>query len=178
MTISDTILNKAKSIKLLVLDVDGVMTDGSLYAHEDKQDFSIGFYIQDGLGIKLLKQVGIEIAIITGRNSPAVEKRTTQLGIKHVFLGCENKLEKYIELKEKLKLADEQIAYAGDDWVDIPPMRHAGFKITVPNAVAEVKAIADWETPHGGGQGAVRDACILILKAQGHYDNLLASYNQ
>lgn len=176
MTISNTILEKAKSIKLLILDVDGVLTDGALYAHEDKQDYSVGFFIQDGLGIKLLKKVGIEIAVISGRNSPAVKKRTDQLGIKHVYLGCENKFEQYQELKNTLKLSDEHIAYAGDDWIDIPAMQHAGLKITVPNAAAEVKALADWETPRSGGQGAVRDACELILKAQGHFDTLLASY--
>lgn len=178
MKIPASVLKKAKLIKLVVLDVDGVLTDGSLYAHEDKQDFSVGFYIQDGLGIKLLRKIGIETAIISGRKSAAVQKRMDQLGITHAFLGHEHKLECFEKLKDIFNVTYEQMAYAGDDWIDIAPMRKAGLKVTVPNAEAEVKAVADWETPRSGGQGAVRDLCELIIRAQGHYDTILKSYNQ
>lgn len=169
------ILDKAKKIKLVILDVDGVLTDGTLYFH-NVEEVVVGFNIQDGLGIQLLQKVGIQVAIITGRTSNAVLRRASQLNIQHVYTGCANKYAAYTELKEKLGIIDEVIAYAGDDWIDIPVMRHVGLKITVPNAVAEVKALADWQTPRAGGQGAVRDICDLLLKAQGQFDNLLQTY--
>ena len=177
MQISDTVLAKALPIKLAIFDVDGVLTDGRLY-DDDEHDFAVSFYIHDGLGLKLLQQAGIVVAIITGRNSPAVAKRMQRLNIADVYLGCNNKFEAYNALKTKYHLDDEQIAYAGDDWVDIPAMRHAGLKIAVPNAVTEIKELADWETSRCGGLGAARDICDLLLKAQGHFDKLLASFYQ
>jgi 3-deoxy-D-manno-octulosonate 8-phosphate phosphatase (KDO 8-P phosphatase) len=166
---------KAKKIKLAIFDVDGVMTDGTLY-FRDTDDVAIGFNIQDGLGIQLLHQAGIQVAIITGRSGNAVPKRAAMLGIQHLYTGCSDKFGAYTELKTKLGVQDEEVAYAGDDWIDIPVMRHVGLKIAVPNAVAEVKAIADWQTPRAGGQGAVRDISDLLLKAQGHFENLLKKY--
>jgi len=171
------IVEKARNIKLLILDVDGVLTDGRLYYNE-QGEVTLGFHIQDGLGIDLLHRVGLQTAIISGRKAGAVEKRAAQLKIQHVHLGCAQKAQTYKALREKLQLNHEQIAYVGDDWIDIPAMKQVGLKIAVANAVPEVKAIADWETPHKGGKGAVRDVCELILKAQGHYENLLADYFQ
>lgn len=172
-----TIIEKAKKIKLAIFDVDGVMTDGSLYFH-DTAEVVLGFYIQDGLGIKLLQNTGVQIAIITGRPGQAVLHRAHNLGIQHIYSGCADKFTAYTELKAKIGVLDEQVAYTGDDWIDIPVMRHVGLKIAVPNAVDEIKALADWQTPRKGGQGAVRDVCDLILKAQGNFENLLQKYYQ
>jgi 3-deoxy-D-manno-octulosonate 8-phosphate phosphatase (KDO 8-P phosphatase) len=168
---------KAKKIKLLILDVDGVLTDGRLF-YSEQGEVTLGFHIHDGLGIDLLHRAGIDTAIISGRKAGAVEKRAEQLKIRHVYLGCAQKAIVYKELREKLQLTDEQIAYVGDDWIDIPAMRQVGLKIAVANAMPEVKDIADWKTPKNGGKGAVRDVCELLLKAQDQYDGLLASYFQ
>ena len=171
----DPILEKAKKIKLAIFDVDGVMTDGSLYFHATEETV-VGFHIHDGLGIQLLQKSGVHVAIISGRASKPVQKRADYLKIPHIYLGCADKYAVYMELKQKLNLTDEAVAYTGDDWVDIPVMRHVGLKIAVPNARAEIKALADWQTSCAGGQGAVRDVCEFILKAQGHFDALLQTY--
>lgn len=168
---------KAKKIKLAIFDVDGVFTDGKLY-YTAEGEVTLGFYIHDGLGIDLLHRAGIETAIISGRKSSALEKRAAQLNIKHLYLGCNQKAVAYKELREKLQLTDEQIAYTGDDWIDIPAMQLAGLKIAVANAVPEIKKLADWETEHKGGKGAVRDVCELILKAQDKFDSLLNDFFQ
>jgi 3-deoxy-D-manno-octulosonate 8-phosphate phosphatase (KDO 8-P phosphatase) len=172
----DTLIAKAKKIKLLILDIDGVLTDGRLY-FSNHEDFAITFHIQDGLGINLLHRAGIEVAFMSGRQSQAVLTRAQELNIKYLYLGCKNKQIAYTELRDKLKLSDEQIAYVGDDWIDIPPLEMAGLKFTVPNAVAEVKAIVDWCSPRAGGEGGVRDICDFILKAQGKFDDLLKEFS-
>ena len=171
----NNILEKAKKIKLVIFDVDGVMTDGTLYFRE-AEEVLLGFYIQDGLGLQLLQKSGVTVAIITGRKGQVVPRRAANLGIQHLYTGCADKYAAYTELKEKLDVTDEHVAYVGDDWIDLPVMKHVGLKIAVPNAVEEVKAIADWQTPRAGGQGAARDVCDMILKAQGNYERLLNTY--
>lgn len=172
---NDDVTHKAKRIKLLILDVDGVLTDGTLY-YANNGDELKRFHIHDGLGIQLAQQAGIEIAIISGKNSEPLSRRIQELGIKHAYLGCQNKLPPYEELKTKLTINDDEIAYMGDDLPDLPLLQRAGVAITVPNAVADVKQHVDYITHLPGGQGAVREACVLLLKAQSRYQDVLKSY--
>lgn len=172
---SATVLAKAEKIKLVIFDVDGVLTDGRLYFDYQGNELKV-FHVQDGLGIKLLQENGIQVAIISGRTATAVASRLGRLGVKHIFQGQENKLPVFKKLLEQLKLTPEQVAYVGDDLPDISPMNAAGFSIAVANAQAFVKENADWHTELTGGQGAVREVCNLILDAQGKLETVLKTY--
>lgn len=163
------ILAKAAQIKLVVFDVDGVLTDGSLYLGDDGQEYK-AFHSRDGLGMKMLKASGVEIAIITARSSNVVAHRMRSLGIEHVYQGRLDKLAAFEDLLEKLSLQTAQVAYAGDDVVDLPVLRRAGLAIAVQDAHTLVKQHAHWQTPHNGGRGAARDVCELIMEAQGTLD--------
>ncbi len=154
------------AIKLLILDVDGVMTDGTIGFTPDGKEYKF-FNTQDGLGIKRLQQHGIAVAIISGRSSDIVSYRAQELGIKHVFQGQQNKLAALQALQDQLNIEPRQIAHMGDDLPDLEIMKKVGLGIAVANAVDDVKAIADWHTTRSGGAGAVREACDLILKKQG-----------
>ena len=170
-----TIINKAKQIKLLVLDVDGVLTNGLIFYSADGAEMK-GFHIHDGLGIKLLKKAGIQVAIISGKKSAAVEKRMQDLRIDHVYLGHENKLPAYEDLINRVQLDDHEIAYMGDDLPDLPLLQRAGLAITVPQAPDIIKQYTDIITTKKGGKGAVREVCELILTAQGRYQAIIQSY--
>lgn len=159
------LVNIAKAIKLLILDVDGVLTDGKIYLSTSGES-TTAFHIHDGLGLKRLQEIGITIAIISGRDNEAARIRLTSLGIKHIFLGENDKANRYLKLKETLNIAANQTAYAGDDLPDIPVMAQVGLPIAVNNAVSSVKAIAKWETTLPGGQGAVREICDFIYSAK------------
>ncbi len=164
---------RAVNVKLLVLDVDGVLTNGQVWIGADGKESLKAFDIQDGLGIKLLEQCGIPTAIITGRNSKMVLARCEELGIKQVHMGVENKeiaLEKVIQ-SLGLTLAD--CAVMGDDWPDLPMMKNAGLRICPAQGHEAVKAFAHLVTTHPGGNSAVREVCDLILKAQNRYEELL-----
>ena len=167
--------NKAKAIKLLICDVDGVMTDGSLYYDDNGYEFK-AFNSLDGHGIKMLKSTGVDLAIITGRTSNIVIHRMKNLGIETIYQGQENKLEAYQLILNDTGLAPEEIAYIGDDVVDLPVMMKVGFSIAVAESHAFVMEHADWVTTRTGGHGAVRDTCEFIMDAQGNLDNLLQSY--
>lgn len=169
------LLEKASHIRLLVLDVDGILTTGLLYYDHEGNEIK-SFHIQDGLGIKLLQQMGIQVAIISGKTSTAVEKRMHTLGIEHLHLGVEHKLPFYQKIKAALQLEDKQIAYMGDDVIDLPILIRAGFSITVPEAIPIIKQKVDYITKKSGGLGAVREICDKILQAQGLYDVMLESY--
>jgi 3-deoxy-D-manno-octulosonate 8-phosphate phosphatase (KDO 8-P phosphatase) len=179
MTMSDDMspdaIARARGIKLAVFDVDGVMTSGALFLGDDGQEYK-AFNSLDGHGLKMLRGSGVALAIITGRRSNVVEHRSRNLGIAHVFQGVENKLEAYRHLLELTGVNPEAVAYMGDDLVDLPVMTRAGFAVTVPSAPDDVKRHAHWVTPRAGGAGAVRDLCEFILRAQGAWDKLLASY--
>ncbi len=153
---------KSIKIKLFILDVDGVLTDGKLYFADNGMEIK-SFNIKDGLGLKLLLKQGIEIAVISGRKSPAVQKRMDELGIKHVYLGKNDKIKIFNYLKKKLRLKNENIAAIGDDLPDLPIMQQVGFSIAVKDAVAKVRTLADYVTKAKGGQGAVREACELLI---------------
>jgi 3-deoxy-D-manno-octulosonate 8-phosphate phosphatase (KDO 8-P phosphatase) len=157
---------KNLNIKLLILDVDGVLTDGKIYYSDDGLETK-SFHVRDGIGLKLLLKNQIEIAIISGRKSQATTNRMRDLGIKHVYLGTQDKIKPFNQLKKKLHLKNENIAYMGDDLPDLPIMQQVGFSIAVADAISEVRALADHTTKLKGGKGAVREACELILAAGG-----------
>jgi 3-deoxy-D-manno-octulosonate 8-phosphate phosphatase (KDO 8-P phosphatase) len=168
-------MEQAKNIRLLILDVDGVLTTGALYY--GSSGFAMrGFHIHDGMGIKLLQKAGIEVAIITSKKSDAVAKRLEELGIRHAYLGQEDKRPAYQELKTKLQLDDTEIAYMGDDLPDLALLRRAGFAASVPNAPAIIQQYVDYITQKKPGKGAVREVCELILMAQGKLESVLQSY--
>jgi len=169
------ILNKAKAIRLVIFDVDGVLTDGSLFIGDDGQEYK-AFNSRDGHGMKMLQQGGVQIAIITGRTSEVVRHRIRDLGIKLVYQGQRDKNEAFENLMEKLSIQPEQIAYVGDDVVDLPVMSRVGLAIAVQDAHSMVKQHAHWQTPSGGGQGAARDVCEMILEAQGKLQPMLETY--
>jgi 3-deoxy-D-manno-octulosonate 8-phosphate phosphatase (KDO 8-P phosphatase) len=169
------IQEKAKQIKLVIFDVDGVLTDGSLYLGDDGQEYK-AFNSRDGHGIKMLQTTGVEIGIITGRSSDVVRIRMESLGIKHVYQGKRDKLPAYFELRDKLQLTDAQVAYVGDDVVDLPIMRRVGLAIAVNDAHPFVLQHAHWQTPHAGGRSAGRDVCELLMDAQGKLQAALESY--
>lgn len=169
------ISSRAKLIRLMAFDVDGVMTDGGLYLSDSGDEFK-RFNSQDGHGLKMLRDSGVEIAIITGRTSRCVAARAESLGIKHVFQGVEDKLEIMIRLLDTLKLSRDAAAYMGDDVVDLMVMRHVGLSISVPESPQLVREHSNYVTQCRGGNGAVREACELIMSAQGTLSAQLASY--
>ena len=169
------IQEKARQIKLVIFDVDGVLTDGSLYLGDDGQEYK-AFNSRDGHGMKMLQAAGVEIGIITGRSSEVVRIRMESLGIKHVYQGKQEKLPAYLELRDKLNLTDEQVAYVGDDVVDLPIMRRVGLAVAVNDAHPFVLKHAHWQTPHPGGRSAGRDVCELLMDAQGKLQAALDSY--
>ena len=151
------------TIKLLLLDVDGVMTDGRITYDNDGGELK-SFDVKDGHGLKLLQRAGIEIGIITGRQSEVVARRAAELGIELVYQGVKDKLVPFNEILEKLRISPEEVAYVGDDVVDLPVMRRVGFAVTVADAVEDVKPFADLVTTRDGGRGAVREVCDFLLK--------------
>jgi 3-deoxy-D-manno-octulosonate 8-phosphate phosphatase (KDO 8-P phosphatase) len=171
------IQKKAQSIRLLILDVDGVLTNGTIYYGTDGIELK-GFHIHDGMGIKLLQKAGIPVAIISGKNSEPVARRLQDLNVEHVFLGHTDKLPIYESLKQKLGFSDQDIAYVGDDLPDLPLLRRTGLAITVPGAPALITEHVDYITKNSGGAGAVREVCELILKAQNKYEIMVESYLQ
>jgi 3-deoxy-D-manno-octulosonate 8-phosphate phosphatase (KDO 8-P phosphatase) len=166
---------RAKKIKVIVFDVDGVMTDGGLMIGDDGQEYK-SFHSLDGLGMKLLKATGVEMAIITGRTSKVVTKRAETTGIAHFYQGVEDKLEAFEDLLKKMNVSPEECAFMGDDVVDLPPMRRAGLAITVPTATPLVKQYAHYTTQAQAGRGAVREVCELLMKAQGTFDGQMAQF--
>ncbi len=160
-----------KNIKMLVLDVDGVMTDGGLYYDEEGRVFR-RFDVQDGAGIKLAQEAGLKIAVISGLNSNSILKRLNDLKIEDYFLGCKDKVKALKDLCKKYKLKLKEVAFLGDDWVDAHAMRIVGFPIAVKNAQPEIKKLASWVTSSCGGHGAVREAIMFILNIQGKYVEL------
>jgi 3-deoxy-D-manno-octulosonate 8-phosphate phosphatase (KDO 8-P phosphatase) len=164
-------LLQAQAVRVLFLDVDGVLTDGGLLMSEHGETTK-RFHTLDGHGIKLLQRCGIQVAVITGRDSPALRLRIAQLGITHVHYGTEDKLPAAQRTLETLQLAWDQAAAMGDDWPDVPVLKRCALAVAPPNAQVEVKALAHWVTPSAGGQGAVRDVCDLLLMSTGHYARL------
>lgn len=169
------VIAKAKHIRLLAMDVDGVLTDGSLYFGNSGEEMKT-FSILDGLGIKLLRDEGIQPAIITGRNSTLLSRRCKELKIEIIYQGREDKLVALDELRADLGLDYSEIAYVGDDLPDLPAIIKAGLGITVANGHRFVAQHADWQTENRGGHGAVREIAELILMAQDKLNNAWEQY--
>lgn len=173
--VDDIIATRARPIGLLCLDVDGVLTDGKLHFHDDGVESKV-FNIRDGLGLKLLKDAGIKTALITGRRSPAAKARSLELGIDAYHEGIEDKQAIAAGLLSHFGLNSAQLAYMGDDLPDLPLLRQAGLAISVPDAPAFVRQQVHYVTRARGGDGAVREACELILHSQGKLVALLDRY--
>jgi 3-deoxy-D-manno-octulosonate 8-phosphate phosphatase (KDO 8-P phosphatase) len=173
--IPENVSSQAAAIKLLLLDVDGVLTDGRITYDSEQRELK-SFHIHDGLGIKLLQRSGIQIGIITGRHSPMVERRANELGITLLVQGREDKVVAMKDIQIQLGLAGHEIAYMGDDLPDLAAIRHAGLGIAPANAVNIVQLHADLVTALSGGNGAVREACEFILRAKGLLDDIHKGY--
>jgi len=168
-------LEKAKNTKLVIFDIDGVMTDGSLFFGDDGQEYK-AFHSLDGHGLRMLLESGVQVAVITGRTSKVVEHRMKNVGIDLIYQGYRDKTPALEELKQQTGLSADQMAFVGDDVVDLPIMTRVNFAIAVDNAHPFVKQHAHWITQRSGGHGAVRDVCELILEAKGLLDGLFNSY--
>ena len=175
MAISKELQQRLEKIKLLVLDVDGVMTDGGLTIGDDGQEYKT-FHSHDGLGMKLLKASGVNVAIITGRTSNVVKKRAESTGVAHFYQGADDKLVAFNDLLEKSGLQAEQCGFMGDDVVDLPPMLKSGLAIAVPDSPALLLQHAHYVTKKSGGRGAVREVCELIMQAQGTFESQMAQF--
>lgn len=166
---------KAREVQLLLLDVDGVLTDGSI-SYTDQGVEIKTFHVRDGFGMNLLRKTGVEIGLITARSSEALTRRVQDLNLTHVFQGKRKKVEVYEELLQKLQLEAHQVAYMGDDWLDLALLSRVGFSATVADAASEVREAVDYVTRCPGGRGAVREVCDLIIDAKGLREELLDEY--
>ena len=174
MDISDGLKEKLERLRLLVLDVDGVLTDGSIWLGED-EEFK-RFDVRDGSGIKFLLRFGVDVAILSGRSSVAVRRRAAELGVSECLQGCLRKLPAYLSLIERLGIDEEFVGCMGDDLHDLPLFNHCGVRFAVCDAVPEVKERADIVTESRGGCGAVREVAEIILKAKGKWRSLVEGY--
>jgi len=161
------LIERARAVRLAIFDVDGVMTDGTLFFGARGEAFK-AFNILDGHGLKMLRSAGVATAILSGRESEAVARRAAELDIEHVLQGEADKLAAFDRLVARLRVPDESCAFVGDDLPDLPVMRRCGFAVAVANAVDAVKSAAHYVTRASGGQGAVREVCDLVLQARGN----------
>jgi 3-deoxy-D-manno-octulosonate 8-phosphate phosphatase (KDO 8-P phosphatase) len=166
---------KLSKIKLLLLDVDGVLTDGRIVYDSQGNELK-AFDVKDGHGLKMLQRAGIRTGIITGRSSVVVEKRAKELDFDYLYQGAKVKLDPYREILADTGLTDEQVAYVGDDIVDLPVLRRVGFSATVADAQDDVKPLVDYVTTRAGGRGAVRELCDMLIKSSGQWRNLTDRY--
>ena len=169
------ILKRAARVKLLLMDCDGVLTDGRIWILENGEDQK-AFHTRDGLGINLFHRAGLKSGIISGRNSSALERRAQSLGVSYLWQGRDDKRQAFANTLAQAQVTNEEVAFVGDDLTDLPLMVQSGFAVAVADAVAEVKAHAHYVTSAKGGKGAVREVIELILKAQGRWDDLVKSY--
>jgi 3-deoxy-D-manno-octulosonate 8-phosphate phosphatase (KDO 8-P phosphatase) len=166
---------RARAVRLAIFDVDGVLTDGGLHYSDSGEETKV-FDARDGHGLKMLKESSVELAIITSRSSRCVTRRAEELGIELLFQGVKDKVSAFQGLAAQLDLDPLACAYMGDDWLDLPVLIRVGLALTVPEAPPAVRSRAHYVTQLGGGRGAVREACELIMQAQGTYDARLAAY--
>lgn len=165
------VFKKAASIRIAVFDIDGVMTNGDLIFDTDGKEYKI-FNVQDGLGLVMLREAGIKVAVISARTSPTVTNRMTELGVPYILQGRRNKQDTLDGLLRDLGMEREQAVFAGDDIIDLPAMAAAGLSIAVADAHPRVRAQADWTTTRPGGRGAVREICELLLESQGELEKI------
>ena len=167
--------DKASQVRLLLLDVDGVLTDGSItYTGEGMEQKA--FNTRDGFGLSLLRQAGVKLGLITARQSEAVARRARDLDMSYVYQGRRDKITAYEEILSLENIVDRQVAYVGDDWMDLPLLTRVGFSATVADAVPEVKRLVHYTTRLSGGRGAVREVCDLIIDAKGMTEKLFRQY--
>jgi len=168
-------LNRAKAIKLLLLDVDGVLTDGSItYTHSGDEIKT--FHCRDGFGITMIQKIGVEVGLITARQSEAVARRAHDLKLTHLFQGTRHKLAVLTTLMHDLNLSPQEVAFMGDDWLDLAVLNQVGLAATVADGMPELRPLVHFVAEHPGGRGAVRDLCDLIIEAKGHRQELLNEY--
>jgi 3-deoxy-D-manno-octulosonate 8-phosphate phosphatase (KDO 8-P phosphatase) len=173
--LEEDVRNRMLPIRLMIFDVDGVLTQGQIIVHDDGSETKI-FDVRDGHGIKLLQRAGIDVALITGRSCRAVEHRAVGLGIARVYQGIHRKLEAYDQVRRETGMEDREIGFMGDDLIDIPVMRRVGLAIAVPDASHHVLPYAHYVTRAAGGNGACREVCELLLQVQGQWEALTARY--
>jgi 3-deoxy-D-manno-octulosonate 8-phosphate phosphatase (KDO 8-P phosphatase) len=177
--LNEELLARAARVRVLLMDVDGVLTDGTYWHVPDGNGglFEVkAFDSQDGIALKWLREAGIAGGVITGRSSPVVEERARSAGFAHVYQGHVEKIPILEEILEKASVSPEQVAYVGDDYTDVVIMHRVGLAVATANASPEVKAEADHVTTRPGGQGAIREVVELLLRAQGRWDEILAHY--
>jgi 3-deoxy-D-manno-octulosonate 8-phosphate phosphatase (KDO 8-P phosphatase) len=172
--LQENIIEKAKKIKLLILDVDGVLTDGKIY-YGNYGDELKAFDVKDGMGLALLTQAGIETAIITAKKAKIIRLRAKDMGIKRVYEN-HSKAKIYARLLKKFRLQKEEVCFIGDDLLDVSVLKDVGLAATVPGAPAEVRAVSSYITRASAGSGAVRELCEFILKSQGKWDEVIKKY--
>jgi len=172
---SDALLARARAVKLLLFDVDGVLTDGGLFLDNHGEEYK-AFNSRDGHGLKMLQRNGVAVGIITGRESQIVAHRTRELGIQHVRQGCADKFPVYEDMLRELGLMPEQVGFVGDDVVDLQIMLRVGFAVCPQDGHFLVKRHAHWVTPSGGGRGAGRDVCELLMLAHGTFGSEMQRY--
>ncbi len=177
MIVNEELKNRILAVRLVIFDVDGVLTDGGITIHDDGSE-SKTFDVKDGHGMKLLQRAGLQIALISGRSCAAVEHRAKGLGIEHVYQGIHRKLDAYEKIKASTGLEDCRIAYVGDDLIDVPVMRRVGLAVCVQDAVEHVKPFAHYVTQRPGGRGAAREICEMILQVQGLWETVTSRYFQ
>ncbi len=169
-------LPRAKQVQILLLDVDGVLTDGTIiYTHDGGE--SKGFNTKDGFGLRILQEAGVGVGLITARSSASVSRRAADLKMKYVVQGTNNKMQAYEDILLKSGLRPEQTAYMGDDWLDLPLLKRVGLAATPANGMAEVRRQVHFVTSRPGGHGAVREVCDLILEARGQLASMFATYS-
>lgn len=164
-----------KDIKLMIVDVDGVLTDGRIFCNDSGEEQKV-FHVKDGSGIAYWHRAGLKSAIISGRNSRAVEHRAKELGIEDVCQGAQNKLEAYERMIKRHKVKDEEVCYIGDDLIDLPVLRRVGFSVAVQGSPEELLSAVDYVTKAPGGRGAVREVVEKLLKSQGKWAEILKRY--
>lgn len=173
--LSEELRDKMRRIRILILDVDGVLTDGGIFIDDEGRETK-RFDVRDGHGLKMLMRCDVEVILLTGRTSKVVEHRALDLGIKEVYQGVWNKLEVFEDISRKKNISREEIAFVGDDLVDVPVLKRAGFSASVADAAEDVKRVVDYIAEQPGGKGAVREICEIILKAKGKWPEVTARY--
>ena len=173
--ISKETLARAGKVRMILLDSDGVLTDGAITISSDGGEIR-SFHVHDGFGIRLARHAGLTLGIISGRASPVLEKRAAELGIEQVYQGAKDKMQPFMEILEKLGLEPSEVAYVGDDLVDLPVMRLVGFSATVADASDDIKPYVDLVTSRPGGRGAVREVCDFLLKQSSLWTSVTSRY--
>ncbi len=175
--ITPQLRERIKKIRLVILDIDGILTDGRI-VYDNKGNELKFFDVHDGFGIVLLRRAGIDTVIMTAKRSNVVSRRAKDFKVKHLYQNCFDKLKTFNEVLEEFDIPAKEICFMGDDLIDIPVLKRVGFAVSVPNAVDEAKEAAHYITKRQGGRGAVREICDLIIKTQGGWEDIMRRYSR